>query len=142
MQWQLNRQWRRARRQASVEGIDLMGDLPFIVGARLGGRVGQPRRSSASIAGWGRHPTTSRRPARTGALPVYDWEAMRQDDFSWMRRRAQRNGELFSVYRVDHAIGCYREYSRPAGAAATARSCRPASSGHPTRANRSSRASG
>ncbi len=31
-----------------------------------------------------------------------------------MRRRAQRAGELFSIYRVDHAIGCYREFSRPA----------------------------
>ncbi len=115
LQWQLNRQWRRARRQASVEGVDLMGDLPFIVGAdsadvwanralfRIDRRLGTPPDDfSATGQDWG--------------LPVYDWEAMRQDDFSWMRRRAQRSGELFSVYRVDHAIGCYREYSRPAGA--------------------------
>ncbi|HVT06480.1 MAG TPA: 4-alpha-glucanotransferase [Polyangia bacterium] len=115
LQWQLNRQWRRARRQASVEGVDLMGDLPFIVGSdsadvwanrnlfRIDRRLGTP-------------PDDFSKTGQDWGLPVYDWSAMRQDDFSWMRRRAQRNGELFSVYRVDHAIGCYREYSRPAGA--------------------------
>ncbi|HXU64506.1 MAG TPA: 4-alpha-glucanotransferase, partial [Polyangia bacterium] len=112
VQWQLNRQWRRARRQASVEGVDLMGDLPFIVGMdsadvwanrnlfRIDRRLGTPPDDfSPTGQDWG--------------LPVYDWDAMRADDFSWIRRRAQRAGELFSSYRVDHAIGCYRQYSRP-----------------------------
>jgi isoamylase len=112
LQWQLNRQWRRARRDASAEGIELMGDLPFVVGMdsadawanrslfRIDRRLGTPP-DDFSPAGqdWG--------------LPVYDWDAMRQDDFSWMRRRAQRAGELYSIYRVDHAIGCYRTFSRP-----------------------------
>ena len=32
LQWQLDMQWRDARRQASAVGVDLMGDLPFMVG--------------------------------------------------------------------------------------------------------------
>jgi len=112
LQWQLHRQWRRARRQASAEGVELMGDLPFVVGLdsadvwanrslfQIDRRLGTPPDDfSPTGQDWG--------------LPVYDWDAMRQDDFSWMRRRALRAGELFSIYRVDHAIGCYRTFSRP-----------------------------
>ncbi|HXJ24028.1 MAG TPA: 4-alpha-glucanotransferase [Polyangia bacterium] len=112
LQWQLNRQWRRARRQASAEGVELMGDLPFVVGLdsadvwanrllfRIDRRLGTP-------------PDDSSKTGQDWGLPVYDWDAMRQDEFSWIRRRAQRAGELFSIYRVDHAIGCYRTFSRP-----------------------------
>ena len=32
VQWQLDVQWRRARRDASAAGVELMGDLPFMVG--------------------------------------------------------------------------------------------------------------
>ena len=79
---------------------------------RLGGRLGEPRRCSSWTAGWAHRPTTHLRRARTGALPVYDWPAMARDDFSWIRARATRAGELFSLLRVDHALGFYRTYSR------------------------------
>ena len=89
-----------------------MGDLPFVVGLdsadvwanrelfRLDERLGTPPDEAAGEAGqdWG--------------LPVYDWDAMERDDFSWIRRRAKRAGELYGLYRVDHAVGCYRTYSR------------------------------
>ena len=35
---------------------------------------------------------------------------MERDDFSWITARAMRAGELFSLYRVDHALGFYRTY--------------------------------
>jgi glycogen operon protein len=111
LQWQLDRQWRQARRDASAAGVELMGDLPFVVGIdsadvwanrglfRLDERLGTPPEDGESEGtDWG--------------LPAYDWEAMERDDFSWMRRRAKRAGELFGLYRVDHALGCYRTYSR------------------------------
>jgi len=37
---------------------------------------------------------------------------MARDDFSWIRARAGRAGQLFSLLRVDHALGFYRTYSR------------------------------
>jgi isoamylase len=110
-QWQLDVQWRKARREASEIGVELMGDLPFTVSMnsadvwanraifRTDLRVGTPPdESSATGQDWG--------------LPVYDWVAMERSDYSWMRARATRAGELFSLYRVDHAIGFYRTFFR------------------------------
>ena len=88
-----------------------MGDLPFIVGLdsadvwanrplfRLDLRVGAPPdEGSPDGQDWG--------------LPVYDWNVAARDEFSWIRARAARAGQLFSLYRVDHAIGYYRSYFR------------------------------
>jgi len=111
VQWQLELQWRQARRQASGAGVELMGDLPFVVGLdsadvwanpglfRRGYRLGTP-------------PDDANPDGQDWGLPVYDWAAMARDDFSWIRARASRAGELYGLYRVDHALGYYRTYAR------------------------------
>jgi len=112
-QWQLDEQWRVARGQATEIGVDLMGDLPFVVAEdsadvwkernlfRLGLHVGAPPDAlCAEGQDWG--------------LPLFDWRAMEKTDFAWMRRRAERVGRLFGLYRVDHVIGMYRTYYRSA----------------------------
>ena len=112
-QWQLDEQWRVARAEAADVGVDLMGDLPFVVSEdsadvwkerhlfRPGFRVGAPPDGfSAEGQDWG--------------LPLFDWRAMERTNFEWMRRRAERNGRLFGLYRVDHVIGMYRTYYRTA----------------------------
>jgi 4-alpha-glucanotransferase len=112
-QWQLDEQWRAARAEASALGVDLMGDLPFVVAEdsadvwkdrqwfRPGLRVGAPPDAlCAEGQDWG--------------LPLFDWRAMERTNFEWMRRRAERSGRLFGLYRVDHVIGMYRTYYRSA----------------------------
>ncbi len=111
LQWQLDLQWRRARREASEAGVELMGDMPFVVGMdsadvwanrslfHLDRRLGTP-------------PDEFDPKGQNWGLPVYDWEALKADNFSWMRRRAQRAGQLYSLVRMDHAIGYYREFWR------------------------------
>ncbi|MGD0677580.1 MAG: 4-alpha-glucanotransferase [Polyangiaceae bacterium] len=111
VQFQLDTQWRKARREASAAGVELMGDLPFVVGMdsadvwsnrslfRTDRRVGTPPDdSSPSGQDWG--------------LPVYDWTVVQRENFAWIRARAMRAGSLFSLFRVDHAVGFYRTYFR------------------------------
>jgi glycogen operon protein len=113
LQWQLERQWRRARRDASAEGIELMGDLPFVVGVdsadvwsnralfRLDQHVGvPPDDGSPEGQDWG--------------LPAYDWSMLGRDDFAWIRARAERAGQLYGLWRIDHAAGFYRTFVRSA----------------------------
>ena len=85
----------RAARPA-LAGVELMGDLPFVVGLdsadvwanrtlfQLDRRLGAP-------------PDDAFPEGQDWGLPVYDWPAMARDDFSWIRARATRAGELFSL---------------------------------------------
>jgi 4-alpha-glucanotransferase len=110
-QWQLDEQWRRARAHANARGVELMGDLPFVVAGdsadvwkdrhlfKPGMRVGVPPDAlCADGQDWG--------------LPLYDWAALAKTDFAWMHQRAARSGRLFGLYRVDHVIGMYRTFYR------------------------------
>jgi 4-alpha-glucanotransferase len=113
LQWQLDLQWHQARADAARDGVELMGDLPFVVSTdsadvwsrrdifRPELRVGTPPDAfSAEGQDWG--------------LPLYDWKALEASDFAWIRARARRAGELYSLYRVDHVIGLYRTFYRNA----------------------------
>jgi 4-alpha-glucanotransferase len=112
LQWQLDLQWHTARGEANAAGVELMGDLPFMVGTdsadvwarpfdfRLDARVGVPPDAfSETGQDWG--------------LPVYRWEAMAENGFAWMNARARRSAVLYGLYRVDHVVGLYRTYFRP-----------------------------
>jgi 4-alpha-glucanotransferase len=111
LQWQLDSQWRRARREVSGSGVELMGDQPFTVAIdsadvwsqrdlfRLDRHVASPPDATSPTGhDWG--------------LPVFDWGALMRDDFSWVKARAMRTGELYGLCRVDHVIGLYRTYYR------------------------------
>jgi len=112
LQWQLDLQWHAARRAANAAGVELMGDLPFMVATdsadvwsrpfdfRLDARVGVPPDAfSETGQDWG--------------LPVYRWDDMEKNGFRWMNDRARRSADLYGLYRVDHVVGLYRTYYRP-----------------------------
>jgi 4-alpha-glucanotransferase len=113
LQWQLDLQWHQARSQAAAHGVDLMGDLPFVVSQdsadvwsrrddfRVDMRVGTPPDAfSAEGQDWG--------------LPLYDWDRMEASGFGWIKARADRAASLYALYRVDHVIGLYRTFYRSA----------------------------
>ena len=114
-QWQLDVQWRRAREGAGAVGVALMGDLPFMVGVDSAD-VWANRRLFRTDARVGTPPDEFSATGQDWGLPLYDWPAHTEDEFGWIERRAQRSGELFGLYRIDHVIGFYRTYFRTSDA--------------------------
>lgn len=114
LQWQLDRQWHAARRAANQAGVELMGDLPFMVAGdsadvwsrpfdfRLDARVGVP-------------PDVFSETGQDWGLPVYRWDVMAKNGYAWMTERARRSADLYGLYRVDHLVGLYRTYYREEG---------------------------
>jgi 4-alpha-glucanotransferase len=47
------------------------------------------------------------------SFPTYNWERMKQDGFSWWRRRFEQLGRYFDAYRIDHILGFFRIWSIP-----------------------------
>jgi len=117
VQWVADAQWKEARAGAHAHGVELFGDLPFMVDGdsadvwsrqdqfRLDATVGAPPDAfSATGQDWG--------------MPVYRWDVIAQQDFRWLRERARRSADLYDGYRVDHLVGFYRTYGRPRGGGA------------------------
>ena len=110
LQWIADTQWKDAR--ANAHGVQLFGDLPFMVDGdsadvwarqdqfRLDAAVGAPPDAfSATGQAWG--------------MPVYRWDVIGAQDFRWLCERARRSADLYDGYRVDHLVGFYRTYGRP-----------------------------
>jgi len=114
LQWIAAQQWRAARAQAHAEGVQLFGDLPFMVDGdsadvwarqhqfRLDVSVGAPPDAfSATGQDWG--------------MPLYQWDVMAREHYHWLRERARRSADLYDGYRVDHLVGFYRTYGKLKG---------------------------
>jgi 4-alpha-glucanotransferase len=119
LQWIADTQWHDARDAVRANGVELFGDLPFMVDGdsadvwarqdefRLDASVGVPPDAfSATGQDWG--------------MPPYRWDVIAERDFRWLRDRARRSAALYDGYRVDHLVGFYRTYWRPRAGGAPA----------------------
>jgi 4-alpha-glucanotransferase len=111
-QWLARTQWSAARAELERQGFELMGDLPFMVG-RDSADVWGNQREFVDTASVGTPPDTFDPEGQDWDLPPYRWETMRDNDFAWLRRRARETGSLFHRFRIDHAVGFYRTFTRP-----------------------------
>ncbi len=107
-------QWYDARARLRALGVEVMGDLPFMVGrdsADVWANQGEFR-DDASV---GAPPDAFNDQGQDWGLPPYDWRVMRANDFAWLRRRCRYTASLYDRFRIDHLVGFYRTYMRATG---------------------------
>jgi len=46
-------------------------------------------------------------------IPLYNWDVLESDDYSWWRRRIDKLTDVFHIFRIDHILGFYRIFSFP-----------------------------
>lgn len=110
LQFLFDRQWKELRRLANSLGISILGDVPIYV-------------DQDSVDTWLHRdqflyngdgladPVAGVPPdyfSETGQLwgnPIYNWERMAQDGFSWWKGRLRRALALFDMVRLDHFRG-------------------------------------
>jgi 4-alpha-glucanotransferase len=117
-------QFNALRAACRARGIRIMGDLPIYV-AHDSADVWADR-TSFKLREDGRPLVQAGVPpdyfSATGQLwgnPIYDWEAMRADGFSWWIRRLRAAFESFDIVRIDHFRG-FEAYWEVDGDAPTA----------------------
>ncbi len=112
LQWLAHAQWESARADLRALGVEVMGDLPFMVG-RDSADVWSNRDEFRSDASVGVPGDQFDPEGQEWGLPPYDWRVMRGNGFAWLRRRARYAGVLYDRFRIDHLVGFYRTYMRP-----------------------------
>ncbi|XP_048501713.1 4-alpha-glucanotransferase, chloroplastic/amyloplastic isoform X1 [Beta vulgaris subsp. vulgaris] len=110
-QFLFQRQWKKVRNYAQLKGIKIMGDMPIYVGYHsadvwankkhflLQNRKGYPLLVS------GVPPDAFSETGQLWDSPLYDWEAMERDGYSWWIRRIRRAMDLYDEFRIDHFRG-------------------------------------
>jgi len=114
LQWIAHLQWAQARAACIAVGVQLMGDLPFIVcgeSADVWSRSWQFRRDVSL----GAPPDAFSPDGQDWGLPAYDWRAMEEDDLKWLRARTRHAAQMYDRFRLDHVVGYFRMFIRKAG---------------------------
>jgi len=111
-QWLAHTQWASARRSLAEIGVEIMGDLPFMVG-RDSADVWAHQEEFRNECSVGCPPDAFSEDGQEWGLPPYGWDRMRANAYTWLHRRARYTASLYDRFRIDHLVGFYRTYMRP-----------------------------
>ncbi|MDR2767696.1 MAG: 4-alpha-glucanotransferase, partial [Treponema sp.] len=114
-------QWRRLKAYVNARGIAIIGDIPIFVAPDSADSWSRPDLLQMDTNG--RYAFVSGVPpdyfSVTGQLwgnPVYDWEAMRAENYRWWKARIRRLMEQVDLFRIDHFRGFDEYWAVPAAA--------------------------
>ncbi len=118
-QYRFMTDWDILHKYCAERGVQLVGDLPIYVspdGADVWSYPTQFQLDTdykpSNIAGV--PPDAFSETGQRWENPLYDWDRMTDDDFSWWKMRIVQAAKLFDAVRIDHFIGFARYYSIPA----------------------------
>jgi len=114
------RQWQNLKDYANARGVEIMGDMPLYVSEDsvevwahpelfLLDSDGQP----TEVAGV--PPDYFSEEGQLWGNPLYNWEKMQEDGYTWWTARLQKALSMYDIVRIDHFRGFDRFYAIPAG---------------------------
>ena len=121
LQFLFERQWQSLRAHCQHRGVRLMGDIPIYVDRDSVDVWAHPEQFR--LNGDGNPEVVAGVPpdyfSETGQLwgnPIYDWERMAADDWTWWRQRIRRALSQTDLVRLDHFRGFSSYWEVPADA--------------------------
>ena len=112
-------QWRRLHDHCRNLGVSIIGDLPIYVAHDSSDVWGMQDQFQLDSKGMptvvaGVPPDFFSRTGQRWGNPIYDWERMAADGYSWWVKRMRRAMELSDIIRLDHFRGFAGYWEIPA----------------------------
>ena len=114
------RQWSHLRSYCHMLGIKLVGDIPIFVAQDSADVWTQPDQFKLDennrpkvVAGV--PPDYFSSTGQVWGNPIYDWERMQGDGFSWWIKRVKATLQMVDILRIDHFRGFAACWEIPAG---------------------------
>ena len=119
LQFIFYRQWAELKEYAAEAGIEFIGDVPIFVAldsadvwCNLDKFKLKPDGSPTVVAGV--PPDYFSATGQLWGNPIYDWDAMREDDFGWWSARLEFTLRSVDIIRMDHFRGFSAAWEVPA----------------------------
>lgn len=122
-QYEFLNEWKALKSYANSCGIEIMGDMPIYVAFdsvevwKYGKKLFMLDDDNRPKLVAGVPPDAFSATGQLWGNPVYDWEKMRKNGFSWWRKRIKDALKLYDIVRIDHFRGLDRFFAIPYGAA-------------------------
>lgn len=119
IQFEFYLQWNALKQYANSNGIEIIGDIPIYMGydsvdvwANQGEFQLDENLTPIKVAGV--PPDAFSDAGQKWGNPLYDYDKMEANGFSWWRKRMAASAKLYDVIRIDHFIGIVKYYTIPA----------------------------
>ncbi|MBI1920375.1 MAG: 4-alpha-glucanotransferase [Geobacter sp.] len=120
LQWQFFRQWRRLKEYANSSGVRIIGDAPIFVAYDSAdvwcnrGMFHLDEKGVPTVVA-GVPPDYFSKTGQLWGNPLYRWDRMAEDRFSWWIARIRNDLQLYDLVRIDHFRGFEAYWEVPAG---------------------------
>ncbi|WP_276496592.1 4-alpha-glucanotransferase [Pontibacter litorisediminis] len=120
LQFLFYRQWQRLKDYCQSKGILFFGDMPFYVSHDSADVWSNPDifkldKDGKPTAVSGVPPDYFSETGQLWGTPVFDWQALKEQDFEWWLHRIEHNLQLFGLLRLDHFRAFSAYWEVPAG---------------------------
>jgi len=112
------KQWAALKSYCKERGIKLIGDIPIFVARDSADVWARPEEFKLDEAGnplvvAGVPPDFFSKTGQLWGNPIYDWERMRAEGFSWWIERVRAALRTFDIVRIDHFRGFVASWEVP-----------------------------
>lgn len=119
-QYLFTQQWHALKQYANYRDVKIIGDVPIYVSYDNADVWCMPHlfkldSNKSPLAVAGVPPDYFSETGQLWNMPVFDWQAMKDDAFRWWINRISKNLQLFDLVRLDHFRGFDAYWEVPAG---------------------------
>jgi len=112
IQWEIEKQWKKAREKAKEYNIKFFGDLPFMVNQESADVWSRQKDFKIDIE-VGAPPDAFSATGQKWGLPAYNWEEQQKNNFEWWCLKVKKFSDFYDIFRIDHMVGFFRTWIIP-----------------------------
>ncbi|SFG64009.1 4-alpha-glucanotransferase [Lachnospiraceae bacterium C7] len=119
LQYAFFQQWTELKAYANKNNIEIIGDIPIYVSADSADVWANPQQfyldedlKLIEVAGC--PPDAFSEDGQLWGNPLFRWDVMKKDGYSWWVRRIKAMSQLYNIIRIDHFRGFDSYYAIPA----------------------------
>lgn len=119
LQYLFFKQWKELKAYANKKGVRIIGDVPIYVAADSADVWANPGQfyldkdlNPIEVAGC--PPDAFSEDGQLWGNPLFRWDVMKKDHYSWWTKRVAAMAQLYDIVRIDHFRGFDSYYAIPA----------------------------
>jgi 4-alpha-glucanotransferase len=114
VQMRLDEQFSEAVAYCAKQGIAVKGDIPIMMNEDSCDAWANPEFFRDDLRA-GSPPDGPNPTGQNWGFPIYNWDNLREDGYSWWKKRLAHSAKYYHAYRIDHILGFFRIWSIPYG---------------------------
>jgi 4-alpha-glucanotransferase len=107
LQWQIFLQMKVVKEYGEINGVLLLGDLPFLVSRDSADVWAHQNYFKLNMVS-GAPPDMYFAKGQRWGMPPYNWKVIEENNFDYIKQKVKYAENFYHMYRIDHFVGLFR----------------------------------